>query len=232
MDANIIENIPFSVDKPGFLELLRIRPGSRQAVEFEELLDAACDIARPKAAFRAAYLEDSHEDSVTIEGNLFSSRVLKTNLEETHVVFPFIATCGTELQEWAATMQNTLHCFWADNIQLMALGCAVAALDAHLKEVTGSEMLSSMHPGSLEDWPLTEQIPLFKLLGEAPGRIGVHLTESMLLVPLKSISGIQFVSEEGFLNCRLCPREKCPARRSPYERDLLEKKYTARTPHT
>ncbi|HDP23954.1 MAG TPA: vitamin B12 dependent methionine synthase [Deltaproteobacteria bacterium] len=225
MDAVIIDTIPLTIDEPGFLELMRIRPESRQAGEFRKLLSEARHIARPKAAFRPAYLETSDEDSVTIEGTRFSSRVLTINLREPHLVFPFIATCGAELQKWATTIHTTLHCFWADSIQLMALGCAVAALDAHLREITGSEKLSAMHPGSLEDWPLSEQIPLFNVLGEAPGRIGVTLTHSMLLMPLKSTTGIQFVSEDGFTNCMLCPREDCPGRRVPFERHLLEKKY-------
>lgn len=225
MDTIIIESIPFTVDEPGFLEFLRIRPNSRHATEFVKLLNEARDIVQPKATFRPACIEDSDEDSVTIEGILFSSRVLKINLEPSHLVFPFLATCGREIEEWARTIQNTLHSFWADNIQLMALGCAVSALESRLREITGSDTFSSMNPGSLQDWSLSEQIPLFSLLKDAPDRIGVTLTENMLLVPLKSTTGILFVSEEGFTNCRLCHREDCAGRRSPFESHLLKEKY-------
>ncbi len=226
METIIIDNIPFTIDEDGFLELLRIRTNSRQAAEFVRLLTEARDIAQPKAAFRPAYIENSDEDSLTIEGILFSSRVLSINLEPSHVVFPFLATCGREIEEWARTIQNTLHSFWADNIQLMALGCAVSALESHLKRITGTTTFSSMNPGSLEDWPLSEQVPLFELLGDAPQKIGVTLEKNMLLAPLKSTTGIQFVSEEGFTNCRLCHREDCAGRREPFQSHLLKEKYS------
>jgi hypothetical protein len=42
----------------------------------------------------------------------------------------------------------------------------------------------------------------------------------MVIRPLKSVSGISFVSEKGFTNCSLCPRERCPTRRAEYNADL------------
>jgi hypothetical protein len=42
------------------------------------------------------------------------------------------------------------------------------------------------------------------------------LTDSLLMVPRKSISGILFPSEEGFVACQLCERERCPGRKAPF----------------
>jgi len=47
----------------------------------------------------------------------------------------------------------------------------------------------------------------------------------MVIQPLKSVSGIQFVSEEGFVNCSLCPRENCPGRRADYDAGLYDVRY-------
>jgi hypothetical protein len=77
-----------------------------------------------------------------------------------------------------------------------------------------------MSPCSLEDWPITEQAKLFSLFGDTEKAIGVRLTERMLMLPRKSISGILFPSEEEFKACRLCPREKCPSRRAVYDEGL------------
>jgi hypothetical protein len=44
----------------------------------------------------------------------------------------------------------------------------------------------------------------------------VRLTESMLMIPRKSVSGIFFPSEEGFVACQLCERENCPSRKAPF----------------
>ena len=61
-----------------------------------------------------------------------------------------------------------------------------------------------MNPGSLADWPLREQRPLFGLLGNVRAAIGVTLTPSLLMTPTKSVSGILFPSEETFASCQLC----------------------------
>jgi hypothetical protein len=76
-----------------------------------------------------------------------------------------------------------------------------------------------MSPGSLEDWPITEQPKLFSLFGDTEKSIGVKLTASLLMIPRKSISGILFPSEEGFVSCRLCPRENCPSRKAEFDEE-------------
>ena len=42
----------------------------------------------------------------------------------------------------------------------------------------------------MADWPIEEQQPLFRLLGDTERAVGVRLTDSMLMVPTKSVSGI------------------------------------------
>ncbi|MGE5222062.1 MAG: vitamin B12 dependent-methionine synthase activation domain-containing protein, partial [Omnitrophica WOR_2 bacterium] len=85
--------------------------------------------------------------------------------------------------------------------------------------------LAAMNPGSLEDWPLSEQNSLFALLGDVTETTGVRLTDSMLMQPTKSVSGIYFTSAEGFASCQLCPRQACPNRRATYDPDLFQQKY-------
>ena len=53
--------------------------------------------------------------------------------------------------------------------------------------------------------------------------IGVRLTDSFLMVPMKSISGILFPTEVRFESCQLCPRKDCPGRRAPYDQALWSK---------
>ena len=97
----------------------------------------------------------------------------------------------------------------------MALGAAGAAwLSGRLQERWGLPGLAAMDPGSLEDWPITEQPKLFSIFGDTEGLVGVRLTDSLLMLPRKSISGILFPSEEGFQSCQLCDRAHCPGRRS------------------
>ena len=140
-------------------------------------------------------------------------------------MFPFVATCGGELDEFAGRLSGALHRYWADTIQMLALGTAMSMLDGHLKERVSPAELSCMNPGSLEDWPLQQQSRMFDLLGEAAQKIGVSLSESYVLIPLKSVTGVQFVTQEKFMNCQLCPRQNCEGRRAPYEAGLYERRY-------
>jgi len=225
MDRVLLHDIPFDVDDAGLMGLLRIRHGTAHAAELSSILSRAKGIARPKAAFGIASVRSSGHEALEIDGVRFQSRVLRVNLAEAGVAFPFIATCGIELEEWSRGMEGMLRSFWADSVMLVALGCAVSALEAHLKERLGGAALSTMNPGSLEDWPLAEQANLFRLMGDIADAIGVRLTEKMVIKPLKSVSGISFVSEEGFTNCSLCPRQGCDSRREPYDAELYGRRY-------
>lgn len=83
-----------------------------------------------------------------------------------------------------------------------------------------------MNPGSLEDWPISEQKVLFILFKDCGKVIGVELTESFLMVPVKSVSEICFPTETSFESCQLCPRKNCLSRRVAYNSGLTRNKYT------
>lgn len=212
----IIDSISLTIDADFLCNALRIKPGSEHAVHIAELIAEAQAIARPKAAYREINIQNPTTDGVVIDGISFKSRLLMTNLTSARQLYAFIATCGTELDEWAKKSADLLESFWTDTIMNIALGAAIGALEKKLRPLCEDQPLSSMNPGSLEDWPLTEQRPLFSILGDASSRIGITLTDSYLLVPLKSVSGIYFDSKDNFCNCQLCPRESCPGRRAPW----------------
>jgi hypothetical protein len=84
---------------------------------------------------------------------------------------------------------------------------------------------ATMNPGSLLDWPISEQKKLFKLMGDTVKSLNVELTDSFLMIPTKSISGIKFLTESNYENCILCPREKCPNRRTEYDPGSLDPRF-------
>ena len=225
MDPIILDKIPFLIDEDDLLKRLHVDAGCSDAVVAQRLAAEAAAVARPRGLYGPAYVESRDEDSVVIEGITFRSRVLRVNLEGTYRVFPYVATCGTELDEWSNGLRDVMERFWADTIKLMALGAATAALSRHLKERYRPGKTADMNPGSLADWPLSEQRALFAVLADPAKSIGVELTDSFLLVPIKSVSGIRFPTEVDFASCQLCPRKGCPGRRAPYDENLLRTKY-------
>jgi hypothetical protein len=222
----ILDDISLQLDRPALRKRLRVKDGSSYADVFEKLANDAQTLGRPKAMYTVALVDEKGDDFVVIDDVRFKSRVLRVNLDGVHRVFAYVATCGTELMEWAESLDDVLHRFWADAINETALRIASQYLDTHLVERYRPGKTSRMNPGSLGDWPLREQRALFKLLGDPEQAIGVRLLKSCLMVPNKSVSGIQFPTEQGFVNCQLCPREDCVGRRAPYDPHLYHEKYT------
>ncbi len=228
MVSFVLKDIPFSIRPEELAESLKIRPESPQMVRLKELIEKAQIIGRPKAFYKMAFIQEKKEDQVLVDGVTFTSRVLRVNLEKAHRLFPYLATCGEELEEWSKNLEDFLDKYLGDAIKEKALRLDLDFLYKDLVRRFQPGQLSRMNPGSLPDWPLAEQVPLFTLLGEGPSAIGVRLNESFLMLPIKSVSGIWFPTEESFESCRLCPRENCPGRRAAYVPGLYEHKYGIR----
>jgi hypothetical protein len=225
MNDIILENIPFNPELSPVLKKLHLKENSQDAADFKALLLEAKAIANPKAMYKLSPINEKEEGNVVIDGVRFTSRVLRVNLDKPQRVFPFIGTCGMELQEWSDSITDMFVGYWAEAIKELALFAALEALASHLDDHFRPGTVSTMSPGSLQDWPISEQRPLFKLMGNTREKIGVELTESCLMVPTKSVSGIRFPIDETFESCQLCPRTACPNRRAPYDETLYEKKY-------
>ncbi|MBN1809735.1 MAG: vitamin B12 dependent methionine synthase [Planctomycetes bacterium] len=223
MDAIVVEDVPFRLKEEALLDRLRLEPGCDQAQEALRLLALAVGIARPMAVYRPVFIEGRGEDFVVIQGERLTSRVLAVNTRDVHRVFPYVATCGRELEEWSVSLGDMLLEYYADAIKQEALSEAMRMLCRHMDETFRLGKTSSMAPGSLEDWPLSEQVPLFHIIGDVEGMTGVHLTESCLMLPVKSVSGIRFTTETKFESCQLCSREGCPGRRAAYDPELKVK---------
>jgi hypothetical protein len=221
----IVEQIPVTLECNAVATRLhydpdRPRPGGP---DFDELLTQARQLIHLRAVYEISYTGAKGEETVEVAGVTFRSRVLRRNLDQAQKVFPFIMTAGPALEAAASASGDLLKQYYLEEMANIALENGAAWLAERLKVRWGFPGLASMDPGSLEDWPITEQPRLFSIFGDTERLIGVRLTDSMLMVPRKSISGIFFPSEEGFSSCQLCERASCPARRTPFDAALAAK---------
>ena len=220
----ILAEIPLQLDEHEVFAHLRVSPESDDALQVRKLIAQVLAVARPKAAYRVCYVGERGADTVEIEGITFTSRVLRVNLDKVHRVFAYVATCGRELDA-VDVGDDPLREYWLAEMKVMALRAASAYLKEHLDTTYQPGKMSGMAPGSLTDWPITQQTHLFALLGNVEQAIGVRLTDSFLMVPVKSLSGIYFPTEVTFQSCQLCPRPDCPGRSAPYQPHLWEERY-------
>jgi hypothetical protein len=202
-------------------------PSDDLRTELEALAEEAERVGRPRAMYRIAGVDRRSEAGTVIDGVAFASRVLAVNLEKAHQVFPYVLTCGPELQAWSDGLGDPLAQYWAETIKELSLGCATAFFLAEVEEAFQVGASSIMNPGSLPDWPLAQQGPLFRLLGDVTAAIGVALSESFVMMPTKSVSGILFPTTSDFASCQLCPRGECPNRHAPYDPGLFERRYAS-----
>ena len=191
--------------------------------EVEELLAEAASLARPSAFVIPASIDELCEDHAVLSGIRFESTLLCKQLapltEQEHpTVYAYTITCGPELHAWSQNQDDILLQGVAEDISVRYLYMASAALRDYVSEnCFRGRHFSAMNPGSLNTWDITGQKPLFTLLGKGADKCGVKLTESMLMIPFKSGSGIYFESEHNFESCMFCDKLNCPNRRAEFK---------------
>lgn len=219
----ILDNLDLKLDKMKLIKKLKIR--KEDEAEFVELFNQAKNIARPKSLFIESNIQSKAKEHVIIEDIKFSSRILTVNLKDVYKVYPYLATAGLELEKWSEGFDDYLIRYWIDMIKEEILALAVDDLFEQIDSRNNLSKAAHMNPGSLKDWPVDEQQKLFDLLGGKASEIGISLSDSMLMYPTKSVSGIRFLTEVDYENCQLCKRENCPGRSAAYQPDLLSQKY-------
>ena len=209
----IINQIPVRLPRGEIRRQLHLDKDKRWE-EVQTLIEEAKTLIRPKAAFKVSYISQKLESAVDIDGVRFSSRVLRKNLEEVERVFPYVITIGDRLKEKGSESKDLIKEYYFDVVGNIALSATRKFVEKQLQSRYGLDGMSSMSPGSLTDWPIEEQKPLFSLFGEQETPIGVKLSKHLLMLPAKSISGI--------FSCQLCPRDKCPGRKAAYDNKLAK----------
>jgi len=185
----------------------------------QPLFEQAVRIARPKAVCLVANVDGIEDDRVTIEGVTFESAVMGGNLEGINRVFAYVTTCGVEVDDWSREQDDYFIGLWLDMIKEMILHDTIVQFNDILCKKYEMERIATMNPGSgdADLWPIIQQSLLFDLIGDVEKDIGVRLTPTSLMSPIKSVSGIIFPSDSGYVNCALCTREHCSGRKVPYD---------------
>ena len=220
----ILTEIPFSLDIDSLMKQAHVESGSDDAEELRALVDMAMQVGKPKAAYTMSFIEHRDGDTIQVGGISFTSRMLSRNLKSVERVFPLIATCGHEMTEAFPAKGDMLKEFWWDLIKTHLLHVANKYLSDHLHHRFRLGKTVIMRPGSGDAsvWPIEQQRGLFVLLGDVQKAIGVRLTDSFLMVPNKTTSGILFPTEKDFRSCEVCHRENCPSRHAPFNKRLWE----------
>lgn len=219
MEKLILNDFEFSVDEAELLRAVNIDSDDDPELAKEALgvIREGLSLSRPKAVCVCLPVE-TNEKTVNIGDISFENEFVAKKLSQSDICVPYVATCGAEVAAWAAGLSDPMHSWWAQELMLRLLSCAMKEVYATAKSrwFPDAPHMTALNPGSLEHWQIDGQKDLFAMLSGGGKEIGVELTPSMLMLPHKSGSGIFFSSSREYENCELCPRTDCPNRRAEF----------------
>lgn len=190
------------------------------AASIKELAQEAQEAARPAGGAQVSSLELGAGDEVVIAQVKFVSPFLKDRLDGLHRVFPYIVTEGQALARWGNQYKNSEKKPVVHLIRQACVKQCEQALERLLCEKFALPVLSSINPGSLQEWPLTEQKLLFKALQPLPESLGISLLATGIMQPDYTVSGVFYQTDKKIYNCQFCPRDDCPNRKAPKEKSV------------
>lgn len=130
----------------------------------------------------------------------------------------FVATLGSEFEAYVSAIRqegDTLRSFLIDTIGSYAVERIGDLLEGELESrIDGALHTHRFSPGYC-GWQLSQQAEIFRLLSE--NSCGITLSESFLMSPLKSISGIIGIGDtvkRGRYGCAICIMENCYKRKN------------------
>ena len=212
-------------------ELARLL-GSRKGRKFspslkkkvKNLKDKTSRLIKPRVHFKKHKIQEISPGVVHLETDLsLKSPKLSRTMRGSQEIVCFVGTIGRGIEKEIKKLVNKKRL--ADAYVLDAIGSVLvenlvdqfqSRLDQHYQTQNKTTGLR-FSPGYC-DWPVTEQKKLFELLESEKAR--VELTESCLMQPRKSISGVfglyscETGQEWGDYNpCLECKKLDCTARR-------------------
>lgn len=147
---------------------------------------------------------------------------LSSYIDRAESVHLFLVTIGDTIENTATRSMeegDSLGGYLLDRIGSFAVESLAENYEESLRDhytAKGLSVSSRFSPGYC-DWPLEEQFKLAKLVKFS--KAGVELTESCMMVPKKSISGLIAVGPKGLFPskrrspCHLCDLKNCGYRR-------------------
>lgn len=163
---------------------------------------------------------DRKADTLTVGDTTFEiGQMMRAHVQRASAVALFVVTVGPQL-ETAARAQlrdgQMLEGYTLDAIGSSAAEAVADVAEADIRqaaEAVGWKITNRLSPGYCQ-WATHEQSKLFALLPDRP--CGIRLTDSALMVPIKSVSGIvglgPTVKHLDYM-CSICNMTTCHKRR-------------------
>ncbi len=190
---------------------------------FDEIIDEVLQNAREHCDIRGAVQIidnislDPQDNKIKLDHTEFQTGQRITSLlEESESLAIFIVTAGKGIEQWmqeCTVRGDTFSSYVIDVTGSEIVDLAALQLQNKLEQQmkrSGLKISDMFSPGYC-GWPVSDQHALFSFFPE--GSCGIHLTETYLMDPIKSISGIMGIGKDVRRNredyCSHCGHTDC-----------------------
>lgn len=219
-----IDKTRIQVD-PG--DILRLLGDQQEGIDtyitslVEQYIAECLRVSFPTGSFVLAdVVEAESSQAINIPGVIFDSgSIIHNMLRHSEYYTLFLVTAGPEPENLARsllTKGNYLEGYIADLVASEIVDLAADQIEEQVRKLAGKHGMKTTNrysPGYCS-WDVEEQQKLFSLFPE--GCCGISLSESSLMNPVKSVSGIIGIGAEveyKDYTCEICSMKNCNFRR-------------------
>ncbi len=197
-------------------------PSARIASLVDDYIENYHDLLSPAYSYTIRNIESVDGNRVTIGDSIvLESKVISRLLERCERVAVFALTIGNYLEDLVAYLAENGLILQATVLDAVGSGTVeklAIQVEGKIRINAGIEGLITSRrfsPGYC-DWEVSQQELVFRILDG--DMAGIRLTESMLMIPRKSVSGIIGIGQPGndienYNPCSTCLKKDCPGRR-------------------
>lgn len=186
--------------------------------EIDALLRRIAPLLRPRLFFFVTDgMLDIEKETLTVQNTVFSiGKTIARQLRGSEAFAFFAATAGVEFEAFQHTLQledDMVKIYIADSLGSIIAEKAADCMENSLQvfiQSNGWQHTNRYSPGYC-GWHVSEQQKLFSLFPVA-SPCGIELTDSSLMIPIKSVSGVIGVGSSVRkleYTCGLCTYENC-----------------------
>jgi hypothetical protein len=139
-------------------------------------------------------MQAGRNGGITIGNKYFKTdKIIAGQIKNSEWIAVFVSTIGPEMEKWSKQLLvkgDTVMCYLVDTIASIVVENVTNYVHDYIEEIMsgiGMKITNRYSPGYC-NWPVSEQQLLFSLL--PPDFCGIKLTESSMMIPVKSVSGI------------------------------------------
>ncbi len=189
----------------------------------DEVLEKASTLCLPRGGYKIFNIDPSKikPDGIYIENTFYKmDKIITGQIKKSEKAAVFVCTIGSAMELWSRELfiqGNPMLGYIVDTVASAAVESTADFLHSQIGIAVSVEELKITNrysPGYC-NWSLTDQHLLFSLLPK--GFCGISLSESALMLPVKSVSGIIGIGRDvRFIKyiCDRCGTEDCTYR--PY----------------